>query len=101
MKEGYISQVIHKICELIEKYDAIIAMGNLNLGFKNSRVKVEKQVYQKFEKMLIDKLSYYVNKKRSNTENGGILRAYQLTNKFESFKKMGVQNGFIFYVPLG
>lgn len=99
LKEGYISQVVHKICLLVEKYDAIIAMEDLNSGFKNSRVKVEKQVYQKFEKMLIDKLNYYVNKSTPRTECGGILRAYQLTNKFESFAKMGKQNGIIFYIP--
>lgn len=99
LKEGYISQIVHKICELVIKYDAVIAMEDLNSGFKNSRVKVEKQVYQKFEKMLIDKLNYYVNKSLSPEENGGLLHAYQLTEKFQSFEKMGLQNGFIFYVP--
>ena len=99
LKEGYISQIVHKICELVVKYDAVIAMEDLNSGFKNSRVKVEKQVYQKFEKMLIDKLNYLVNKNIPADENGGLLKAYQLTEKFESFKKMGRQNGFIFYVP--
>lgn len=99
LKEGYISQVVHKICLLVEKYDAIIAMEDLNSGFKNSRVKVEKQVYQKFEKMLIDKLNYYVNKNKESEEFGGLYHAYQLTDKFESFARMGKQNGFIFYVP--
>ncbi len=99
LKEGYVSQIVHKVCELAIKYDAVIAMEDLNSGFKNSRVKVEKQVYQKFEKMLIDKLNYYVNKKLAADENGGLLKAYQLTEKFESFKSMGLQNGFIFYVP--
>ena len=99
LKEGYISQVVHKICELVDKYDAVIAMEDLNFGFKNSRAKVEKQVYQKFEKMLIDKLNYYVDKKREPDSPGGLLHAYQLTEKFDSFKKMGKQNGFIFYVP--
>lgn len=99
LKEGYISQVVHKICELVEKYDAVIAMEDLNFGFKSGRMKVEKSVYQKFEKMLIDKLNFYVNKTRDQNEPGGLLHAYQLTNKFESFAKMGKQNGFIFYVP--
>lgn len=99
LKEGYISQVVHKICQLVEKYDAVIAMEDLNSGFKNSRIKVERQTYQKFEKMLIDKLNYYVNKSKSMTEKGGLLQAYQLTEKFESFTKMTRQNGFIFYVP--
>jgi CRISPR-associated protein Cpf1 len=32
-------------------------------------------------------------------ENGGILKAYQLTNKFESFQKIGKQSGFLYYIP--
>lgn len=99
LKEGYISQAVHVICQLMEKYDAVIAMEDLNFGFKNSRTCVEKQVYQKFEKMLIDKLNFYADKQRRPDEVGSIRNAYQLTNKFESFKKMGKQNGFIFYVP--
>lgn len=99
LKEGYIGQAVHIICELVEKYDAVIAMEDLNSGFKNSRVKVEKQVYQKFEKMLIDKLNFFADKKKSPDEVGGLLNAYQLTNRFESFAKMGKQNGIIFYIP--
>ena len=49
--------------------------------------------------MLIDKLNYLVDKKKKAEEDGGLLNAYQLTNKFESFSKIGKQNGFIFYVP--
>lgn len=100
LKEGYISQVVHKICELVEKYDAVIAMEDLNFGFKRVRGgKFEKSVYQKFEKMLIDKLNYCADKKKEPDEIGSVLHAYQLTNKFESFKTMGKQNGFIFYIP--
>lgn len=98
LKEGYVSQVVHKICELVEKYDAIIVMEDLNSGFKNNRIKVEKQVYQKFEKMLIDKLNLYINKKRKAGEKGGLLKGYQLTRPYEGNKKMSFQNGFIFYV---
>ena len=101
LKEGYISQVVHKICLLIEKYDAIVAMENLNQGFKRGRQKVEKQVYQKFEKMLIDKLNFYADKKRPTDKNGGILKAYQLTTAFQSFEQMKWQNGFVFYVSPG
>lgn len=99
LKEGYLSQVIHKICELIIKYKAIVVLEDLNMGFKQSRQKVESSVYQQFEKMLIDKLNFLADKKVSAKELGGILKAYQLTNKFESFKKMGKQNGFLFYIP--
>lgn len=99
LKEGYLSQVIHKISELMVKYNAIVVLEDLNAGFIRGRQKVEKSVYQQFEKMLIDKLNYLVDKKKSATELGGTLKALQLTNKFESFQKMGKQSGFLFYVP--
>lgn len=99
LKEGYMSQVIHKIAELMVKYNAIVVLEDLNLGFMRGRQKVEKQVYQKFEKMLIDKLNYLVDKKLDADATGGVLNAYQLTNKFESFQKLGKQSGFLFYIP--
>lgn len=99
LKEGYMSQVIHKIAQLMLKYNAIVVLEDLNFGFMRGRQKVEKQVYQKFEKMLIDKLNYLVDKKRDANELGGVLNALQLTNKFESFQKLGKQSGFLFYIP--
>ena len=99
LKEGYLSQVIHRICNLMIDYNAIVVLENLNIGFMRGRQKVEKQVYEKFEKMLIDKLNYLVDKKVSPISDGGVLKGYQLTNKFVSFKAMGDQNGFLFYIP--
>ena len=98
LKEGYLSQVIHKICQLVMEYQAIIVMEDLNSGFKNSRIKVEKQIYQKFEKMLIDKLQYLAFKTPHGSQPS-IYNALQLASKFESFQKLGTQSGFIFYVP--
>lgn len=98
LKEGYLSQVIHKICQLVIDYQAIIVMEDLNSGFKNSRIKVEKQVYQKFEKMLIDKLQFLAFKNPHGNQPS-IYNALQLASKFESFQKLGTQSGFIFYVP--
>lgn len=99
LKEGYLSQVIHRISQLMVEYNAIVVLEDLNFGFMRGRQKVEKQVYQKFEKMLIDKLNYLVDKKKNPKEEGGLLNAYQLTSKFESFQKLGKQSGFLFYVP--
>lgn len=99
LKEGYLSQVIHKLTDLMVKHNAVIVMEDLNFGFKRGRQKVEKQVYQKFEKMLIDKLNYFVDKSKKTDELGGLLSALQVANKFESFQKLGKQNGLIFYVP--
>lgn len=99
LKEGYLSQVIHKISELMVKYNAIVVLEDLNAGFMRGRQKVEKQVYQKFEKMLIEKLNYLVFKKKPAELPGGIMHAYQLANKFESFNTLGKQCGFVFYIP--
>lgn len=99
LKEGYISVVINKIIKLMEKYKAIIVLEDLNYGFKNSRVKVEKQIYQKFEKALIEKLNFLVIKDKDFNEYGGLYKPYQLTNKFISFNKLGKQSGILFYVP--
>lgn len=98
MKEGYLSQVIHKIATLAIEKNAIIVLENLNFGFKRGRFKIEKQVYQKFEKMLIDKLNYLVFKNKKSEEAGGSLNAYQLTNKFDTFQKLGSQSGILYYV---
>jgi len=99
LKAGYLSQVVHQITTLMLEYNAVVVMEDLNFGFKRGRQKVEKQVYQKFEKALIDKLNYLVFKEKNAEEKGGILNALQLTSQFKSFKKLGKQSGFIFYVP--
>nr|6I1L_A Chain A, CRISPR-associated endonuclease Cas12a [Francisella tularensis subsp. novicida U112]6I1L_D Chain D, CRISPR-associated endonuclease Cas12a [Francisella tularensis subsp. novicida U112] len=101
MKEGYLSQVVHEIAKLVIEYNAIVVFQDLNFGFKRGRFKVEKQVYQKLEKMLIEKLNYLVFKDNEFDKTGGVLRAYQLTAPFETFKKMGKQTGIIYYVPAG
>jgi hypothetical protein len=99
IKEGYLSQAVHKLARLVEEHNAIIVMEDLNAGFKRGRQKVEKQVYQKFEKMLIEKLNHLVFKDRDSLNPGGVLNAYQLSSKFTSFQKIGKQSGIIFYVP--
>lgn len=99
LKEGYLSQVVYKITQLMVKYHAVVVLEDLNKGFMRGRQKVEKQVYQKFEKMLIDKLNYLVDKKADAAQSGGLLNAYQLTSKFDSFQKLGKQSGFLFYIP--
>ena len=105
LKTGYLSQIVHLIYKMMIEYDAIVVLENLNQGFiRNRGGKVEKSVYQKFEKMLIDKLGYVVDKTLAPTEPCGALRALQLSESYESFnktqqKKSVRQCGFIFYVP--
>lgn len=95
LKEGYISQVVNKIKELVFKYNAIIVLENLNLGFKNSRKKIDTQIYQKFETQLIKKFNYILNKNNPETYLNGI----QLTNPFTTLDKTNSQTGIIFYIP--
>lgn len=98
LKSGYLSHIVHKLAALMVKHNAIIALEDLNTGFKRGRMKIEKQVYQKFEKALIDKLNYLVFKDRAYGYSGSYLSGYQLTAPFVSFDKLGKQSGFLFYV---
>ena len=99
LKEGFLSAVIHEIVKMMIEHNAIVVLEDLNFGFKRGRFKVERQVYQKFEKMLIEKLNYLSFKDCEVNEDGGILRGYQLAQKFISFQKLGKQSGFLFYIP--
>ena len=99
LKEGYLSQVVHEITKLMIQHNAIIVLEDLNFGFKRGRFKVERQVYQKFEHALIDKLNYLVFKERKASEPGGVLKGYQFTEPLAAFKDVGKQTGMLFYVP--
>ncbi len=99
LKEGYLSQVVHVIAKMMVEYNAIVVLEDLNGGFVRGRQKIERNVYEQFEKKLIDKLNYYVDKQKDATEAGGVLQALQLTGKFESFQKLGKQSGCLFYIP--
>lgn len=98
LKAGYLSQVVHRLTTLMIKYNAVVVLENLNLNFKRGRTKVEKQVYQKFEKALIDKLNYLVFKDRPYGDPGSYARGLQLTAPFESFERLGKQTGILYYV---
>lgn len=103
LKEGYLSQVVHIIAKLMVKYNAVLFMEDLNAGMKHSRVKFEKQVYDKFETALVSKLCFYVDKEINQEQGvcakGGLLKAYQLANVPGGRKDRSLQNGFIFYIP--
>lgn len=98
LKVGYLSQVVYQLSQLILKYNAIVVLEDLSPGFKRGRFKVEKQVYQKFERALIEKLNYLVDKQiADNHQPGHYLHGLQLTNEFKSFQKLGTQSGILFY----
>ena len=103
LKEGYLSLIVHTLATMMIENDAILVLENLNSGFIRGRQKVEKSVYQKFEKMLIDKLNYIVDKTADVDEPGGALNAIQLTDPYADFNKYQKGNvrqcGFLFYIP--
>lgn len=99
LKAGYLSQVVHVIAQMMVEYNAIVVLEDLNMGFMRGRQKIERSVYEQFEHMLIDKLNFYVDKKKEACAPGGLLYGLQLANKFESFNKLGKQSGCLFYVP--
>ncbi|HHU98002.1 MAG TPA: type V CRISPR-associated protein Cas12a/Cpf1 [Petrimonas sp.] len=99
LKEGYLSHVIYKLSRLIIKYHAIVVMENLNVGFKRGRFKVERQVYQKFEVALINKLNALSFKEYEPNELGGVMRPWQLARRVVSPEDTRSQNGIVFYVP--
>lgn len=99
LKEGYLSNIVHEIAELMVKNNAIVVMEDLNFGFKRGRFAVERHVYQKFENMLIEKLNYLVFKDKLPKEPGGVLNAYQLTDKAKNVSDVYKQCGWLFYIP--
>lgn len=103
LKEGYLSQVVHEIYNLIIENNAIIVMEDLNSEFKAKRTaKVEKSVYKKFELALAKKLNHLVLKNKRPEELGGVLNAYQLTPAIEAGKiaqfEKSKQWGIMYYV---
>ncbi len=98
LKEGYLSQVVHIISKMMVEYNAIIVLEDLNTGFMRGRQKIERQVYEKFEKMLIDKLNCYIDKQVSPTAEGGLLHPLQLTCDAQKWKRSH-QCGCLFYIP--
>jgi CRISPR-associated protein Cpf1 len=98
LKKGYLSQAVHQICKLAVDENAFIAMEDLDSNFRQKRVHVEKNVYQQFEKALIEKLNFLVFKDKEPDEPGGLRNAYQLTDQFTSFQDLPKQSGILFYV---
>lgn len=75
LKEGYLSQVVHKLTKMIvDDYQAIVVLENLSKGFMQTQI--ESAVYSKFEQMLITKLNLYIDKQKDKNEPGGLYSLY-------------------------
>jgi CRISPR-associated protein Cpf1 len=69
----------------LRKVPALVVLENLNSGFKNSRKKIEKQVYQKLELALAKKLNFVVDKTAKDGELLSVQNALQLTPPVDNF----------------
>lgn len=99
LKEWYISHAVKKIVDLAIKHNAIIVMEDLNTGFKRSRQKIEKSIYQKFELALAKKLNFVVLKDAQQNTPWSVNNAYQLTPKVDNYGDIEArkQVGIILY----
>jgi hypothetical protein len=101
LKNGYISQVVRKICDLILEHNAIVVFEDLNVGFKRTRSALDFPIYQKLELALVKKLNYLVNKSAILDTAGHYLKAYQLAPLVANPKDIGKQTGIVYYTPAG
>lgn len=98
LKEGYLSQVVHKLTKMIvDDYQAIVVLENLSKGFMQTQI--ESSVYAKFEQMLITKLNLYIDKQKDKNQPGGLYKPLQLTLPYKSRTNASIQNGVVFYIP--
>ena len=97
LKEGYLSQVVHKLTKMIVDNQAIVVLENLSKGFMQTQI--ESSVYAKFEQMLITKLNLYIDKQKDKNQPGGLYMPLQLTSPYKSRANAGIQNGVVFYIP--
>ena len=98
LKEGYLSQVVHRLTKMIvDDYKAIIILENLSKGFIQTQI--ESSVYSKFEEMLITKLNLYIDKQKDKNIPGGLYHPLQLTSPYKSRANANLQNGVVFYIP--
>lgn len=80
------------------KYNAVVALENLNPGFKQKRARIEKSTYSQFEQALLNKLRYVVKKKADPSQPFGAQRGVQLAPPDVSPASTINHMGFVFYV---
>ena len=100
VKDAYIGRVVREVVDMMARHRAVVAVEDLSSGFKDRRARFEKNVYARFERRLVDKLSYFASKPAyvGPWESGGACRGYQLALPSAAVgDDKGRQNGFVFY----
>lgn len=92
IKEGYMSQALHIIVKLQEKYNAIIFVEDYSGSFVQGRMANMKNIYQQFQKALLQKLTCYVPEGKTYNE------AIQLASPVSSLDDLKGQSGIVYFV---
>lgn len=100
LKDGYISHVVHQLLTdaiPLDNADAcpsFIVLEKLSREMKRGRQKIEKQVYQKFELALANKLSFYVSKDVEEGLPGSIQMPLQFVPPVNTFEQIDKKDTF-------
>lgn len=97
IKDGYISQVVCKLSELVLKYNAILIIDRYSSSERNKNFALEKTLFKSFEEKLINKLSYLVLKDADIDAPGSALHPYQFAQPAD-FLEHTKQSGIIYFV---
>lgn len=94
-KDTFILQAVSFIVKKAVANDAVICIENIDTKFKQKRMCVDNQVYQKFEDMLVKRLSCFSDPHIPMGEPGSLINPLQLASiKYSK----GKQNGILFKV---
>ena len=98
LKAGYVSQVVHVVLELMERYNALVVLENPDFLSTVGNPVLDKADMSHLVTRLIEKLNFVVKKRREADALYGVFRAVQMTEKLDSFERMGNQSGVVFLV---
>lgn len=103
LKDGYISQVVHKVATLATAdKPTFVVLEDLNVGFMRGRQKIEKSIYKKLEVAIAKKMNFLVDKSKDGKygDLGSVTQAVQLTPPVKNFDelKKSKQAGVMLFV---
>lgn len=98
LKEWRTSYAVNEVVKMAIENNAMICLENLSSWFKNSRKKIDRQVYDKFEQGLIKKLNYYFDKASWNHRKWMQLTPYFYKLTADNIDK-AIQLWILLYVP--
>ena len=95
LKDTYLGMITHVIADMAVQNNCIIVIDWISDRVKDKHTKFDASVYKKFENMLCQTLSCYVDKNKEGAEPGSIVNPLQLCMKDDS--NHNSQNGIVFF----